>query len=60
MTIDSIESNVENTTVRVTQGTEQLHKASQYQNKLRKKKLCICVTAATVLFIVIVLIVWQS
>lgn len=60
MTVDSIESNVENTTVRVTQGTEQLRKASHYQNKLRKKKLCICVVAATILFIVISIIVWQS
>lgn len=60
MTVDSIESNVENTTVRVTQGTEQLRKASHYQNKLRKKKLCICVIAAAVLFVVILLVVWQS
>lgn len=60
MTVDSIESNVENTTVRVTQGTEQLRKASHYQTKLRKKKLCICLIAASVLFIVVMLVIWKS
>lgn len=60
MVVDSIESNVENTTVRVTQGTEQLRKASHFQNKLRKKKLCLAILAAAILTFIITMIVWQS
>ena len=37
--VDSIESNIEATTVQVTTGTEQLRQAADYQSKARKKKM---------------------
>lgn len=60
LVVDSIESSVEQTSVFVTEGTDQLRKASQYQNKLRKKKLIIAVIVVVVLAILITLICWQT
>lgn len=60
LVVDSIESSVEQTSVFVTEGTDQLRKASQYQNKLRKKKLFIAVILVVVLAILITLICWQT
>lgn len=50
--IDSIESSVEQTSIFVGEGTEQLRKASHYRNQIRKKKFLI----ATVLIAIIVVI----
>lgn len=60
LVVDSIESSVEQTSVFVTEGQDQLRKASQYQNKLRKKKLFIAVILVVVLAILITLICWQT
>lgn len=60
MIVDSIESNVERTSGFVSSGTEQLRKASHYQNKLRKKKLIIVLILVAILAIVIGIICWQS
>lgn len=58
--VDSIESSVEQTSVFVSEGTDQLRKASQYQNKLRKKKLFIALIVIIVVAILITLICWQT
>lgn len=60
MTVDSIEASVEQTSVFVSEGTDQLRKASHYQTKLRKKKLIIAVIAVAILAIIITIIVWKS
>lgn len=60
MTVDSIEASVEQTSVFVSEGTDQLRKASHYQNKLRKKKLIIGLIVAAILAVIITMIVWQS
>jgi len=60
LVVDSIESSVEQTSVFVTEGTDQLRKASQYQTKLRKKKLFIAIIIVIVLAILITLICWQT
>lgn len=57
--IDSIESSVEHTTVFVSEGTEQLRKASHYQNQLRKKKLCIA-AVLTAIVLVFGLVIYYS
>lgn len=56
MTVDSIEASVEQTSVFVSQGTEQLRKASHYQTKLRKKKLIIAVIVAVTVALLITII----
>lgn len=55
--VDSIESSVEQTSVFVSEGTEQLRKASHYQNQLRKKKLILALILATIVT-VFVLVIW--
>lgn len=55
LVVDSIESSVEQTSVFVTSGSENLRKASQYKNKIRKKKL-ILLSILLAIFIVIVII----
>lgn len=60
LVVDSIESSVEQTSVFVSEGTDQLRKASQYQDKLRKKKLFIAIIIVVVLAILITLICWQT
>lgn len=60
MTVDSIEASVEQTSVFVSEGTDQLRKASHYQNKLRKKKVIIALIVAAILAIIITMIVWKS
>lgn len=57
--IDSIESSVEQTSIFVSEGTDQLRKASHYRNQLRKKKLCIGLVVGVILF-VIILVLWKS
>jgi len=57
--IDSIEANVESTTIHVQEGTQQLAKARDYQAKARRKTcLLSTIFAAVVLFIL--LIIWFS
>ncbi|XP_055913574.1 syntaxin-7 [Eupeodes corollae] len=56
LVVDSIESSVEQTSVFVTSGSENLRKASQYKNKIRKKKL-ILLSILLAIFIVIVIII---
>lgn len=60
MTVDSIEASVEQTSVFVSEGTDQLRKASHYQNKLRKKKVIIALIVAAILAVIITMIVWQT
>ncbi|XP_030372528.1 syntaxin-7 [Scaptodrosophila lebanonensis] len=57
LTVDSIESQVEQTSVFVSQGTENLRKASSYRNKVRKKKLIVLGIAGIVLLVIILLLV---
>merc|ERR550539_2132867 len=58
-TIDSIEGNVEQASITVHDGTEQLRQAERYKNKGRKKKVCLAVTGVVILAIIIGIIVWQ-
>ncbi|XP_063609704.1 syntaxin-7-like [Penaeus indicus] len=58
--IDSIEANVESAQVHVSQGAGQLQQARQYQNKARRKKICIIAIVIVVLAIVIGLIAWSA
>lgn len=57
--IDSIESCVESTEVFVSEGTQQLRQASNYKNKIRKKKLILMIIVAIVLSVLIGIIAWQ-
>lgn len=54
--IDSIESSVENTTIFVSEGTEELRKASHYRNQARKKKLILLGVLVSVLTIIILVL----
>lgn len=49
--VDSIESSVEHTSVFVSEGTEQLRKASHYKNQVRKKKLYIALILTGIVFV---------
>lgn len=49
--IDSIESSVEQTSVFVSEGTEQLRKASHYRNQIRKKKFLIAMILVAIVFV---------
>ncbi|XP_013114199.2 syntaxin-7 [Stomoxys calcitrans] len=59
LVVDSIESSVEQTSVYVSQGTENLRMAGSYKNKLRKKKLILLGIVAVILLIVIIIIVLE-
>ncbi|KFB50743.1 AGAP005543-PA-like protein [Anopheles sinensis] len=54
--VDSIEASVEQTSVFVSEGVQQLKQASTYQNKARKKKLILALIAAAILAIIILII----
>jgi len=58
--IDSIESHVESSHVRVQEGSEQLRQAEAYKNKARKKKIILAIILIIVLAIVIGIIASQS
>ncbi|XP_053685093.1 syntaxin-7 [Sabethes cyaneus] len=58
--VDSIEASVENTSVYVAEGVQQLKKASDYQNKARKKKLMLALIAAGILAVIILLIIIRN
>lgn len=51
--VDSIEQYVENTSIFVSDGTENLQKASHYRNQARKKKLIILSVLVSVILIVV-------
>jgi len=57
--VDSIEQNIESTTVQVTTGTEQLRQAADYQSKARKKKIILAVLGLVILGILVGVIVSQ-
>ncbi|ALC43764.1 Syx7 [Drosophila busckii] len=59
VTVDSIESQVEQTSIFVSQGTENLRKASSYRNKVRKKKLILIGILSAVLLAIILILVFQ-
>lgn len=59
LTVDSIESSVEQTSVFVSQGSENLRIATSYKNKLRKKKLILFGILFAVLLIIILILVLQ-
>jgi len=58
--VDSIEANVESTTVRVHEGADQLRQAEMYKNKARKKKVILSIVGVTILVILIAIIAWQA
>lgn len=55
-TIDSIEASVENASVFVTDGTDQLRRASHYSNQARKKKLILALILAVIVAVILLLI----
>jgi len=57
--VDRIDYNIENTSVKVEQGLEQLKKASKYQKNNRKMK-CILILAVTLVMLLFVLILVKS
>lgn len=62
-TIDSIEQSVENTSVFVQEGAEQLRKASEFKNKARRKKVMLILIAVAIvafLFFIISISNWKS
>ncbi|XP_022213713.1 syntaxin-7 [Drosophila obscura] len=59
LTVDSIESQVEQTSIFVSQGTDNLRKASSYRNKVRKKKLILVAILSAVLLAIILILVFQ-
>ncbi|XP_063875454.1 syntaxin-7-like isoform X1 [Scylla paramamosain] len=58
--VDSIEANVESAQVHVSQASTQLTQARQYQNKARRKKLCLIGIGLVVLTVIIIIIVLSS
>merc|ERR1711936_410108 len=42
--VDSIEANVESASIHVNEGADDLRMAERYQNKARRKKLCLAAT----------------
>jgi t-SNARE complex subunit (syntaxin) len=58
--VDSIESNVETSAIRVNEGTDQLMQAERYQNKARKKKMILMAVGVVILLIIIIVIVHEA
>jgi len=54
--VDSIEANVESSSIRVNEGADELRMAERYQNKARRKKMCLAATGLIVLIILILII----
>lgn len=54
--VDSIEANVESASIHVNEGADDLRMAERYQNKARRKKLCLAATGLIVLIILIAII----
>ncbi|XP_018336073.1 syntaxin-7 [Agrilus planipennis] len=58
--VDSIEASVESTQDYVSQGTQQLREASNYKNKIRKRKLILAIILGVILTIIVIIIIWQA
>ncbi|KAL3275122.1 hypothetical protein HHI36_019893 [Cryptolaemus montrouzieri] len=58
--IDSIEANVERTESSVRHGATQLREASNYKNKIRRKKTILAIICAVILTVIIMAIIWSS
>jgi len=58
--VDSIEANVQSTSVSVQEATSQLRRATDYTNKLRRKRCYLLVICAVILFVIILTIYWGS
>lgn len=58
--IDSIEANIESTSIQITEGTQQLIKASDYSRKARRKKFFMILILLVVLAIIIAIIYVSS
>lgn len=56
--IDSIEANIEQSSLQVTAGTQQLSNASRYQTSARKKQLFLFLAMAIVLIVIILIVVY--
>ncbi|CRL01892.1 CLUMA_CG015270, isoform A [Clunio marinus] len=59
-TIDSIEASVENTSVFVQEGTEQLRRANHYSTQARKKKIILALVLGGILAVILLMIFWRS
>ena len=55
--VTSIEMNIENTSVQVTEGTEQLRQAGTFKSRIRKKKFCLCGTLLVIAGIIALVII---
>ncbi|XP_063239442.1 syntaxin-12 [Bacillus rossius redtenbacheri] len=58
--VDSIEASVEKTEVFVGEGTSQLRQASNYKNKVRRKKFILGACLLVVLAVIVGIIAWQT
>ncbi|XP_023325653.1 syntaxin-12 [Eurytemora carolleeae] len=58
--VDSIEANVESSSVRVEEGTQQLLQAERYQNKARRKKMILALIGIIILIILIIIIAYSA
>jgi len=58
--VESIEANVEESSTRITEGTQQLLEAERWQRKARKKKFILGSIGAIVLIIIIIIIVHEA
>lgn len=54
--VDSIESSVEQTSVYVSDGTEQLRKAGHYKSQVRRKKLLIATVLIAIVFLFLIVL----
>jgi len=57
--VDSIEAQIESTSIHVSEANQQLIKARDYKSSLRRKYVCLFFTVVIILSIVIGIIVWQ-
>ena len=57
--VDRIDYNIENTSIKVEEGLEQLKKASKYQKSSRKMK-CILILSSSLIFLLFLLILLKS
>ncbi|XP_050432246.1 syntaxin-12-like [Adelges cooleyi] len=58
--IDSIEANVQITNVSVQEGASQLRRATEYTNKLRRKRCYLLTICSVILFIIVLTIYWGA
>jgi len=58
-TVDSIEASVENASVFVQDGTDQLRRASHYSNQARKKKIILALVLGGILAVILILVFWR-